>query len=173
MGEIRSTLDIIMEKTKGLTMTEEEKVAYKQKELVGKVRGLIQKYLDKPLSEDRLQVEVTALGEKDQDEIKQVIIDETIPKIALGEDNEPVLTILESATGLDTTPIKEILTDFEGRLEQERNVRKKTMMDRLEERGISGSAVIPNIAADPEWARSVAQLEGVLKGKLNSLTLPL
>ena len=46
MGEIKSTMDIIMEKTKGLTMTEEEKAEYKHKELTGKVRGLIQKFLD-------------------------------------------------------------------------------------------------------------------------------
>jgi hypothetical protein len=171
MGEIRSTLDIIMEKTRGLTMTEEEKVAYKQKELVGKVRGLIQKYLDKALSEDRLQVELTALGEMDRDRVKQVIIEETIPKIALGEDNEPVLNILESTIGVDTAPVKEVLADFEDRLGKEKDACEEKLRTRLVEKGISGSAAIPNIAADPEWARSVAQLEGVLKEKLNSLTL--
>ena len=36
MGEIRSTLDIIMEKTKGLTMTEEEKKDFIKKETEGK-----------------------------------------------------------------------------------------------------------------------------------------
>ncbi len=36
MGEIKSTLDIIMEKTKGLTMTEEEKGAFRKKEGEGK-----------------------------------------------------------------------------------------------------------------------------------------
>ncbi len=38
MGEIRSTMDIIMEKAKGLTMTDEEKEAFRKKETEGKVR---------------------------------------------------------------------------------------------------------------------------------------
>ena len=46
MGEIKSTLDIIMEKTKGLTMSEEERTSFKEKELTGKVKGLVQKYIN-------------------------------------------------------------------------------------------------------------------------------
>ena len=172
MGEIKSTLDIIMEKTRGLTMTEEEKAAFKQKELAGKVRGLIQKYLDDIISVDRLQVEITALAEEDRDRIKQVIIEETIPKIALGENNDPVLKTLESTIGMDTAPIKEILTDFESRLEEEKEKREKILMAGLGTKGISGSAVIANIAADPEWIQLVAQMEEALREKLNSLRLP-
>jgi hypothetical protein len=37
MGEIKSTLDIIMEKTRGLTMTAEEKREFQRKEVEGKV----------------------------------------------------------------------------------------------------------------------------------------
>ena len=61
MGEIKSTLDIIMEKTKGLTMTEEEKTEYRQQELTGKVRGLIQKFLEGVLKLEKFKVEVAAL----------------------------------------------------------------------------------------------------------------
>jgi hypothetical protein len=107
----------------------------------------------------------------DRDRVKQVIIEETIPKIVLGEDNEPVLNILESTIGVDTAPVKEVLADFEDRLGKEKDACEEKLRTRLVEKGISGSAAIPNIAADPEWARSVAQLEGVLKEKLNSLTL--
>ena len=38
MGEIKSTLDIIMEKTKGLTMTEEEKEGLRRTELAERVK---------------------------------------------------------------------------------------------------------------------------------------
>ena len=55
MGEIKSTLDIIMEKTKGLTMTEEEKTAFKSKEMEGKVKGALQKFLDGILDVERLK----------------------------------------------------------------------------------------------------------------------
>ena len=70
MGEIRSTLDIIMEKTKGLSMSEEEKKAFKKQETAGKIRGLIQKYLDGTVAMDKLKVEIAALAEKNQDMVK-------------------------------------------------------------------------------------------------------
>jgi hypothetical protein len=38
MAEIKSTLDIIMERTKNLTMTDEEKASFRRKEAEGKVR---------------------------------------------------------------------------------------------------------------------------------------
>jgi len=46
MGEIRSTMDIIMEKAKNLTMSEEEKAEFNRKALQLKVKGLVQKFLD-------------------------------------------------------------------------------------------------------------------------------
>ncbi len=81
MGEIKSTMDIIMEKTKGLTMSEEEKAEYKQQELTGKVRGLIQKFLDGILDLDRLKVEVAALSGIQEDAVNRIIVEESIPHI--------------------------------------------------------------------------------------------
>ena len=63
MGEIKSTLDIIMEKTKGLTMSEEEKEAFQKKETEGKVRGFLQRYLDCVIDLERLKAELLGLGE--------------------------------------------------------------------------------------------------------------
>ena len=46
MAEIKSTLDLVLERTKNLTLTEEEKKSLQRKELEGKIRGWGQKYLD-------------------------------------------------------------------------------------------------------------------------------
>ena len=43
MAEIKSTLDIIMEKAKRFSVTEEEKKGFKRQELEGKIKGLVQK----------------------------------------------------------------------------------------------------------------------------------
>ena len=68
---------------------------------------------------------------------------------------------------MDTTPIREILADFENRLAQEKEDRQRTMRAGLEDKGISGSAVIANVAADPEWILLITQVEQALKEKLN------
>ncbi|MGD9039779.1 MAG: hypothetical protein PVH82_09110 [Desulfobacteraceae bacterium] len=168
MGEIRSTLDIIMEKTKGLTMSDEEKKAFKEQEMARQVRGLIQKYLDGILELDRLKIEAGALAGTDEDMVRGMIRKESIPRIEPGENNEPILRILEETTGLDTVSIRAALEDFEGRLEQEKGVREKELIKSLEKKGISGSAVIPNIHADPEWTRYVLKVKEEFQERVTS-----
>ena len=159
MGEIRSTMDIIMEKTRGLTMTDEEKAEFQQRELTGKIKGLIQKFFDGSINLDRLKIEAAASREEQQGMFDQVIKEEAIKRIELKGNNEPVFKILESTTGIDAAPIHKILADFEQRLENERKVRELTLQEKLKEKGISGSAVFPNIKADPEWSDFVSNLK--------------
>jgi hypothetical protein len=168
MGEIRSTLDIIMEKTKGITMSDEEKKAFKEQEMARKVRGLFQKYLDGIFELDRLKIEAAALAETDEDMVRTTIIKESIPRIELGENNEPILRILEETTGTDTVSIRTALKDFEGRLEQEKGVREKELIKGLDKNGISGSAVIPNMNADSQWAERVSEVKNKFQEKLRS-----
>jgi hypothetical protein len=158
MGEIRSTLDIIMEKTKGLTMTEEEKRELKRRELAGKARGLIQKYVDGIIELDRAEVEVAAAGEGEKDMFRRAMIEESMDWIAPGQDNEAVLRVLDNTTGIDIQPIRKILADFKDRMDEKRNMRENVLRTKLREKGISGSAVIPNIEADPEWKHYVADI---------------
>jgi len=171
MGEIRSTMDIIMEKTKGLTMTEKEKAEFQQRELTGKIKGLIQKFFDGSINLDRLKIEAVALREEQQEMFDQIIKEEEIKRIELGGNNEPVFTVLENTTGIDAVPIHKILADFEQRLENERKVHEQALRDKLKEKGISGSAVLPNIKADPEWNDSVLNLKQEFREKVEELII--
>lgn len=170
MGEIRSTLDIIMEKTKGLSMSEEEKKAFKEQETAGKIRGLIQKYLDGTVAMDKLKVEIAALAEKNQDMVKRLIREESVSRIELQGNNEPLLRVLEEVTGSDAKSLREALKDFEGGVEREKGLREKGLITTLEKMGISGSAVIPNIEADPEWGQRVSEMRNEFQKKLGSYT---
>jgi hypothetical protein len=46
MAEIKSTLDLVMEKTKNLNLSNAEKQDQKNKEMESRLRGLVQKYQD-------------------------------------------------------------------------------------------------------------------------------
>jgi hypothetical protein len=166
MGEIRSTLDIIMEKTKGLAMSEAEKKAFKEQEMAGKVKGLIRKVMAGAVDMDKLKVEVAAFAERDEDVVRMMIREESIPRIEIGEDNEPILRILEETTEVDTGSIRKALKEFEGSLEQEKAVCEKGLIKTLEKKGISGSAVIPNIQADPEWTQQVSEMRDEFQKRL-------
>ena len=46
MGEIKSTLDLVLEKTRHLSQSSGEKQAQTQKDTDNRINGMLQKYLD-------------------------------------------------------------------------------------------------------------------------------
>jgi len=168
MGEIRSTLDIIMEKTKDLKISDEEKEAFKEQEMTGKIKGLIQKFLDGIIDMEQLRGEVSGLVEKGGDMVKRLIREESVSRIELEGNNEPLFRLLEEITGSEVDSLREVLKAFEKRLEREKDTREQGFKKRLEKQGISGSAVLPNINADPEWSRYVSEVKEEFQERLAS-----
>lgn len=166
MGEIRSTMDIIMERTKGLTMSDEEKRRFREGEMSGRIRGLVQRGMDKTLDMERLKVELAALQEKDREMADRLIGEEFLSRIEPGGDNEFLLNCLSEILGLDTSSLRDKLQTFAHTLEKERTAREAVLRERLEARGVSGSSVLPNPEADPEWVRYVEGMKQSLKRKL-------
>ena len=171
MGEIKSTLELIMEKTKGLTMSDEEKRAFKRREVSAKVKGLIQRFLDGIINIERLRIEASAIGENQEDLLRRVIIEESINRIVPGENNKPILEILGIVNGMDIDPVNEILIDFEQKFEREKDASEKLLRKKFEKRGISGSAVLPNLEVDPEWINYVSEFKVATQEKLKDLLL--
>ena len=171
MGEIKSTMEIIMEKTKDLTMSEEEKKALEQREISGKMSGLIQKFIDGAISLDRLKVEMEMIGEKRQDLIARAVLEEAIPRIRLGKDNDLILRVFEITRGIDQTAILDTFAEFNKRFENRRVESEKKAVKRITGMGISGSAVIPNPESDPEWIIFVSAMRKELEERLRSWKL--
>ena len=169
MGEIKSTLDIIMEKTKGLTISEEEKEAFRKKETEGKVRGLLQRFLDGFIDAERLKDEIGSLGEKRYAVAREALLRECMGRMEPGADNTILLDALENAAGLDIAPIQKIILDYNQDLEQQKMDRKQVMQKNLERLGISGAAVIPNIHADQEWIRHLSEMNKGFREKVETL----
>ena len=61
MGEIKSTLDLVLEKTKNLTLSSEEKAEQKQKEIENRIKGMMQKYQDGVLFSEQLKIDYQKL----------------------------------------------------------------------------------------------------------------
>jgi len=167
MEEIKSTLDIILEKTRGLTMMDQEKKTFQKKESEGKARGLLQKFLDGLIDLKELGREIEGL-----DEPRQILMREALRRQGLGRvnpegDNTRVFDLLEAAVGLETAPIRKLLSEFREEFERMRNDREKKLLETLAERGISGSAIIPNVDADPVWIAYVAELRRKLNARID------
>ena len=57
MGEIKSTLDLVMEKTRHLSLSSAEKQKQKSIEIENRIKDLLQKYEDQIVSTDNLKTE--------------------------------------------------------------------------------------------------------------------
>jgi len=173
MAEIKSTLDIIMEKAKKFSVTEEERQGFKRQELEGKIKGLVQKTIDGILDSERFQVEVTALQAKDKDLVDQVLKEELVTRLEVEQNSQELLKMLEYVAGSASSGVREVLADFEKKGEMQKEIRRKTLLESFKKKGISGSAVMPNLDADPEWAlvRSEIrqQLQEEIREKLKSV----
>ena len=151
MGEIKSTLDIVMERTRDLTMTEEEKHDLRKKELTGKIKGWIQRYADGHVGLDRLAPEIEReRGESPQD-IDGILRKELIERLQPDGDNRKTFELIERFSVLDTASLKGVIADFQKQLVEKREERLREMGEELKGRGISGSALVPNLARDVDW----------------------
>ncbi|MFH1480796.1 MAG: hypothetical protein ABIG67_05985, partial [Pseudomonadota bacterium] len=112
MGEIKSTLDIIMEKAKGFTVTEEEKKAFREKEIEGEVHGIFQKYLDGFMDIEKLKEEIQRFGESRQRMVIEALKKACMDRINQRSDNAPLLEVLDRLLGIDIQPIVKILAEM-------------------------------------------------------------
>ena len=62
MGEIKSTLDLVMERTKHLSLSAEEKAQQQKENFEKRLQGLLQQYADGALSVDAFQKGVSELS---------------------------------------------------------------------------------------------------------------
>jgi hypothetical protein len=166
MAEIKSTLDIIMEKAKKFSATEEEKQGFRRQELEGKIKGLVQKTIDGILDSERFQVEVSALQTKDRDLVDQILKEEIVGRIEMEANSQTLLKMLEYIAGPSSRAVRETLADYEKKAEKQKESGRKALLNDFKKKGISGSAVVPNLDADSEWLRAKSEMRRQLQEKI-------
>lgn len=169
MAEIRSTLDIIMEKAKKFSVTEEEKQGFKRRELEGKIKGLVQRTLDGILDSERFQVELAALQAKDKDLVDPILKEELVGRLDVEANSETLLKMLKKTAGPAWSAVGKVLADFEKKDEKQKESRRKALLDGFKKKGISGSAILPNLDADAEWVRMRSELRRQLQEKIRKV----
>ena len=152
MSEIKSTLDLVMERTKNLTMNEAEKENQRKADIQKHLNGLIQKFQDQTIKPaeifKRLDELKNAFGRSAEKEMVALVL----KRVDVAADNDSHLTLLKEYFGLEVSPLKKILTECDQTLGELKNNRIDMLRVHLSDRyGISGTAVIPNIETDPDW----------------------
>jgi hypothetical protein len=165
MAEIKSTLDIIMERTKNLTLTAEEKRAIRTKEVKSRVRGWFQRYSDgiliiRDLKENMEQERATF------PEAASLLREECLAHVEPEADNQKIFQMMGEILGIDTAPFQRLVDDFHEETLQHRVGATRDSLDVLRAQGISGTAVIPNLNLSPVWNAHLESTREQFRNKL-------
>ncbi len=169
MAEIKSTIDLIMEKLKKMEITEEEKKEIARKEARERAKRILARYTQRPNIYDVMK-ELEEISEEKRRFVEEELINECIEVIEpFGARNQDVLKLMQEIIKKDVSSLKDLILSFEKQLEEEKRRYERYLLERLKNRGISGSAVIPNIEADSGWKKRIEDEKKRLHSYMNDL----
>ena len=151
MGEIKSTLDLVFEKTKNLTLSDEEKLSLALEKLDKKVQGLCNRYLDNFFPVTRLKDEMEKIASNDRERAYNFLKKYLFSRFDLDSDNSLIESALSEIAGCDIATLKNLQKEYTSEKEGAKKAFTEKSLLALKESGVSGSAVIPNLDNIPEW----------------------
>ncbi|HBZ56939.1 MAG TPA: hypothetical protein DEO88_16170 [Syntrophobacteraceae bacterium] len=155
MAEIKSTLDIIMEKTRHLVLSAEERLQVERDEEVRRVAGYVQKLLDGVWNLDQLLQVVSGIPEAHRQAVQQELVKRFVQELGFHDRGRKCLEVLERlAVGGQQQKARECRDLMDRFQEAHRRVAvadTKRLLAQLEVLGISGSAVLVREEKNQEW----------------------
>ena len=153
MGEIKSSLDIVMEKTRHLKFTAEERQTQNVKDLQGRLKGLVQKYKDRLLKNEKMRKDWEMLKQLHSLPDASLLVTEVLQQIDLDKENQPLLHLLADICHLNTSGLTTVFEAYEETRQQALDRFRRKAKERLARKQfIAGSAVVPNLEQDRGWA---------------------
>ena len=156
MAKIKSTLDLVMERTKNLNMTDADKEKLRTKEGTDKVRAWIQRYIDGKIDSDEMRNSLNATM-KTVPETRDILKRELVRHIRPGDDNSAIMNALERIFDINAGPIEELIVSSQTQLRTTKQHHLDQLGSDLKRDGIYGTAVVPNIDKSRQWQESVQQ----------------
>jgi hypothetical protein len=173
MAEIKSTLELALERTKKFTLSEKDKEELRQKEIRQKSMSFFHRYRDGRLHLHEIEKEIERMGEKTGKTVKERLLALWIDGLSLDEDNERFLKGIES---LKHRNLDEAKAEFQELVTQCRTEKERTeqevraqLTEALRKEGFGGDAVEPNVEASASWEKASTALNQKYQGQLKEL----
>ncbi|HVP79722.1 MAG TPA: hypothetical protein VMV04_17700 [Thermodesulfobacteriota bacterium] len=173
MGEIKSTLELAMERTKRFAVSEKEKDAIKQKEISNKAASLFHRYREGHLSLNGLLKEIEGMEKQTAMKVKEYLLFHWIDALSLDDETERILKGVESLKGRSIAEVKQRFHDLVSQYQSEKEKNKEKvggqLREALKEAGIWGSAVEPNLEGSELWKKENEGLDRSYLIKLDEI----
>jgi len=172
MAEIKSAIELALEKTKGLSLSREEKERIKEEEMQAKAHGLVHRFLQVDFHLREVEKELAKYDPAERAQLETLIIQFLTEAIQLDHDDELIFQGIESFRGESkniTGKIKELMADYRKQKEKEGQRVEKDLRTKLKRQGISGSAVQPQMEGSREWEDALTQFKPTFESRLRAL----
>jgi hypothetical protein len=170
MGAIKSTWDIILEKTRGMEITSGDRERIKRQGLASKIHAIFHGYMDARGNQEYLQGELKGLRVEEREVIERELFLKLVDAVDLSKDNDKVITGIEAVKGRAVAKTLEKLrllaSEFKASRDEKARQIEEVFRRRLAAMGISGSAVQPGLEGKEEW---IAAMEGLQRDYGNRL----
>lgn len=168
MGEIKSTLDLVLEKTRHLSQSSEEKQAQTQKDTENRLNGMLQKYLDGLFSIGQLQREYQGVKTEFKLTDHTALAGQVINRLDPDLDNRALFEVLDRCCRLDSGGLAGLISQYQVGCQKAAQSRMEALKESLAQKHhISGSAVVPNLETDDKWHLEAQAMLSSVKEELN------
>ncbi len=158
MAEIKSTLDLVMERTRDLTMTEDDRRRQSEAELRDGAGRLVQHYVEGLIGVDKFMEELGRLEKSHGREAAKAAICEIAKRIDPDSEYGPFVVLLRDGFGKNVAGIETLIRNYRLQTGVEIAKTAQEMLEKLRGAGISGSAVVPNAACNEGLTAKLGEL---------------
>lgn len=173
MAEIKSTLELAMERAKKIEVSPEEKEQLKRGEYASKAKVILNRYLNGYLNIKGLIKELASYDGNARDTIVGTLLLELVDTIDISIDNKRSLEAIDILKQNRVKPtldrINKLCKDFNEEKGSRYKKIEKEIRKRLDGMGISGTAVQPVVDYDERWYHTLASLSSEYKARLAKL----
>jgi hypothetical protein len=169
MGEIKSTLDLVMERTRHLTLSEEEKSAQNRSAYQKKLGGVIQKFLDGALRPEEVGRELSGIEADFAAGHRTVFLTAVLDRLDPDRPPEPLLYLVRFLFKMDTTGLETAFDHYGNeKTSAAETVRAALEHDLASTRRISGNAVTVNLETRTGWLAEAERLRQAFTTRLEA-----
>jgi len=170
MGEIKSTLDLVMEKTSHLKLSTEEKDQQQRTALEKRMGGLVQKVAGGLVRNEMFERQLSDIRQQCPGNVENLLFRQILSGIDPAENNEKLLRLLERQSYPEADAVRRLLEDYAAAvaaLTRERTQRIRAELEK--EHAVSGTAVKPNCSQDERWREAVAGMGQKVRDELQKM----
>ena len=173
IGEIKSSVELAMERTKKFALSDQEKEELKRKEVLQKASSLFHRYRDGHLSLNEVLKQIEKMEEKTATTVKQSLLSQWIDALSLDDGHERTFKGMESLKRQSLDEVRKkfqhLLSQYQAEKEKVKEKMRIQLAEALKKKGIYRSAVEPNFEKSDLWTKESEKLDHSYKMKLEEI----